>query len=71
MDTARVNIVTGKTADGHTYALCYVDSERANALRTIGRWASDPRLDFSWYDAGGMGASIRNLEMRREKGHVS
>jgi len=59
-----VNIVTG-WHDGEFYAICYTDAERGNALRTIGRWASNPQLSFDWRDAGGMGAAIRKLESER------
>jgi len=28
-------------------------------LRQVGKWASDPELDFTWYDAASVGQKIR------------
>lgn len=36
---------------GEYYAVYYTDRERGEALRTLGRWASDPDLSFTWRDA--------------------
>jgi hypothetical protein len=42
------------------YLLRY-DRESANeALRTLGRWASDQELSFSWFDAAIAANQIRN-----------
>jgi hypothetical protein len=41
------------------YILLYDEASRKEALRTVGRWAADPELSFTWYDAAGMSQKIR------------
>jgi hypothetical protein len=37
---------------GHErYVLLYTAATRAEALRTLGRWASEPELSLNWRDA--------------------
>jgi hypothetical protein len=33
------------------YVWLYHDEDRADVLRSLGRFASDPELSFTWYDA--------------------
>lgn len=33
------------------YIFLFDDSRRTECLRTLGRYASNPELSFSWYDA--------------------
>ena len=33
------------------YVFLYDDASRAETLRTLGRYASNPELSFTWYDA--------------------
>jgi hypothetical protein len=49
---------------GERYIVLYDDSpeERREALRTLGRWAADPELSFTWYDAAYMSGRIRNSQ---------
>ena len=35
------------------------DANRAEALRVLGRYASNPELSFSWYDAAVLSQKIR------------
>jgi len=42
------------------YVFLYQDSQRAQALRTLGRFASDPELSFSWYDAAVLSQKVRH-----------
>jgi len=44
---------------GERYILVFRDSQRDDALRTIGRWASNPELSFSWHDAAVLSQRIR------------
>ncbi len=44
------------------YIVLFDEAHRADALRTIGRWASDPQLSLTWLDAAEMSSSIRNME---------
>ena len=41
------------------YVFLYDDSQRAETLRTLGRYASDPDLSFTWYDAAVLSQRIR------------
>lgn len=41
------------------YIFLYDDSNRSKALRTLGRYASNADLSFSWYDAAVLSQKIR------------
>ena len=41
------------------YVFLYDDSHRAETLRTLGRYASNPELSFSWYDAAVLSQKVR------------
>ena len=41
------------------YIFLFDDEHRAEALRTLGRFASNPELSFSWYDAAVLSQRIR------------
>ncbi|MFP6673535.1 MAG: hypothetical protein VB878_00520 [Pirellulaceae bacterium] len=41
------------------YIFLFTDDNRGEALRTLGRYASDPELTFSWYDAAVLSQKIR------------
>jgi hypothetical protein len=49
------------------YIFLYDDSKRAETLRTLGRYASNPQLSFTWYDAAVLSQKIRQ-ESRAEAG---
>ncbi|MDD4268979.1 MAG: hypothetical protein PHN77_12205 [Thermoguttaceae bacterium] len=44
---------------GERYVFLYDDSSRAETLRTLGRYASNPELSFPWYDAAVLSQKIR------------
>ena len=44
---------------GERYVFLYDDASRAETLRTLGRYASNPELSFSWYDAAVLSQKIR------------
>jgi len=46
------------------YVFLYSDSNRAETLRTLGRYASDPELSFSWYDAAVLSQKIRQQSQK-------
>ncbi|MEX0937536.1 MAG: hypothetical protein WDZ59_06725 [Pirellulales bacterium] len=48
------------------YIFLYDDSKRAETLRTFGRYASNPELSFSWYDA-----AVLSQRLRREQRELS
>jgi len=43
------------------YIFMYDDTQRAETLRLLGRYASDPQLSFSWYDAAVLSQKIRQM----------
>ncbi len=51
------------------YVFLYDDESTASLLRTLGKYASDPELSFSWYDAAILSQKVRRL--RREKAEQS
>ena len=42
------------------YIFLFDDEHRAEALRTLGRYASNPELSFTWYDAAVLSQKIRH-----------
>ena len=48
------------------YVFLYDDDNRAETLRTLGRYASNPDLSFTWYDAAVLSQKIRQ-ESRRSR----
>jgi len=51
------------------YIFLYNENKRAETLRLLGRYASNPELSFSWYDAAVLSQKIRqeSLQKTREK----
>lgn len=41
------------------YVFVYGDEDKQETLRTIGRFASNPELSFTWYDAAVLSGKIR------------
>jgi hypothetical protein len=41
------------------YIFLFDDASRAETLRVLGRYASNPQLSFSWYDAAVLSQKIR------------
>ena len=41
------------------YVFLYDDEHRAETLRTLGRYASNPALSFTWYDAAVLSQKLR------------
>ena len=46
------------------YVFLYDDASRAETLRTLGRYASNPELSFTWYDAAILSQKIRQESQR-------
>jgi hypothetical protein len=46
------------------YIFLFDDGNRSEALRTLGRFASNPELSFSWYDAAVLSQKIRQTAPR-------
>lgn len=43
------------------YIFLYNDDNRVEMLRTLGRFAADPQLSFSWYDAAVLSKKVREI----------
>jgi hypothetical protein len=46
------------------YVFLYTEANRAETLRTLGRFASNPELSFSWYDAAVLSQKIRQESIK-------
>jgi hypothetical protein len=47
------------------YIFLFDDEHRSEALRTLGRFASNPELSFSWYDAAVLSQRIRQTAQQQ------
>lgn len=48
------------------YVFLYNDASRAQTLRVLGRFASNPELSFSWYDAAVLSQKIRQESQQQQ-----
>ena len=46
------------------YIFLYEDARRAETLRALGRFASNPQLSFTWYDAAILSQKVRRSAPR-------
>ncbi|MFK7767329.1 MAG: hypothetical protein AB8B55_08920 [Mariniblastus sp.] len=44
------------------YIFLFNDANKSETMRTLGRYASDSKLSFSWYDAAVLSQKVRNIE---------
>ena len=51
------------------YVFLYDDSSRAETLRVLGRYASNPELSFTWYDAAVLSQKIRQENQKPPASH--
>jgi len=49
------------------YVFLYTESNRAETLRVLGRYASNPELSFTWYDAAVLSQKIRQESLLQAK----
>ena len=49
------------------YVFLYDDSSRAETLRVLGRYASNPELSFTWYDAAVLSQKIRRESQKSSR----
>jgi hypothetical protein len=47
------------------YIFLFDDEHKADALRQLGRFASNPELSFSWYDAAVLSQRIRQAAQQQ------
>lgn len=48
------------------YIFLFNDQQKSQTLRTLGRYASNPELSFSWYDAAVLSQKVRNAARTQE-----
>ena len=71
MPSRDVNVIA-LVKGGERYVFLYDDDSRAEALKTLGRYAANPDLSFSWYDASVLGQKVRlNTPRSQRAGFVS
>lgn len=58
MPSRDINVIA-LVKGGERYVFLYDDESRAEALKTLGRYAANPDLSFSWYDAAVLGQKVR------------
>jgi len=51
------------------YIFLFDDDNRSEALRTLGRFASNPELSFTWYDAAVLSQKIRQVTQHAKSPH--
>ncbi len=61
--TDDINIVALIKHD-EKYIFQYTDDQRGECLRMLGRFASNPELSFSWYDAATLTVKVRKEKKR-------
>lgn len=61
IDRDDINI-TGLVKGDERWLFIWTEDNRANVLRTLGRFASNPDLAFNWYDAALLSQRIRQTE---------
>ncbi len=47
------------------YVFLYDSESRSESLKTIARFASNPELSFTWYDAAVLSQKIRQSDVRK------
>ena len=52
------------------YIFLFDDEHRAEALRTLGRYASNPDLSFSWYDAAVLSQKVRQTAKKVSRSRI-
>ena len=64
-DTNIIALVKGT----ERYVFVFADDRRDDLCSTLGRFAADPDLAFTWYDAAALGDKIREHD-EMEKGNA-
>lgn len=53
--------------DGERFVFLYDDQSGPQLLQTLGRYAADPEMNFSWYDAAVLSQKVRRLQLEIEE----
>ena len=64
--TKRINVLA-LVKDSERYVFFYDDQSTAILLATLGRYASDKSLSFTWYDAALLSIKARKLRQKQEQ----
>jgi len=48
--------------DGERFVFLYDNHSSAQVLQTLGKFAADPELCFTWYDAAVLSQKVRKLQ---------
>lgn len=56
-----VNVIA-LVKDGERYIFLYDEESAPQLLQTLGKYAADPELNFSWYDAAILSQKVRKLQ---------
>ena len=68
MSNQDINVLALVKGD-ERYVFLYDDSSRAETLRTLGRFASNPELSMTWYDAAVLSQKVRNEQQEQQDAH--
>ena len=63
--TTEINVLA-LVKGNERYVFLFDDDNRVEMLRQLGRFAANPELSFTWYDAAVMSQKIRQTAVRRE-----
>lgn len=55
--------------DGERFVFLYDETSISTLLQTLGKYAADPELNFSWYDAAVLSQKVRRLQKQSESEH--
>ncbi|MDD5193621.1 MAG: hypothetical protein PHF67_03475 [Candidatus Nanoarchaeia archaeon] len=66
MVTREINVLALVKGD-ERYVFIYDDDNRVEMLRQLGRFAANPELSFTWYDAAVMSQRVRQSYEERSK----
>jgi hypothetical protein len=58
---SHVNLVA-LVKDGQRYVFVFDENSISQLMQMLGRYASDPELNFNWYDAALLSQKIRRLQ---------
>lgn len=64
---ARSMNVLALVKESERFMFLYDDDSAATLLKTFGKYAADPSLSFTWYDAAVLSQKVRELRQQAEQ----
>lgn len=61
-----VNVIA-LVKDGERYVFLFDAESAPQLLQTLGHYAADPELNFTWYDAAVLSQKVRRLQAKRSE----